>query len=156
MRLLSVISFVVISQSAAAQSTTNKSTAVIEDPMIQEFSKRHQELMPKVAVADMFYGCHIANNAAEFKLSALINDMDRTLLADKLTACLGEDSIASDKALNFGITACFIDQIGHLPKDEQSQRLAQVKAVLPDLPRGERQKSFTQCVNNQTLKYMAE
>lgn len=139
-----------------AQSTTQKSSTVVEDPMLQEFSQRHQQLMPKVAVADMFYGCHIANNDAEFTLPYLIKDMDRKLLADKLSQCLGEETIASDKALNFGITACFIDQIGHLPADEQTQRLNDVKAVLPELPRIERQKSFTQCVNNQTLKYMGE
>ncbi|WOH36061.1 hypothetical protein RI844_11835 [Thalassotalea fonticola] len=125
------------------------------DDMVKQFSELHQQLMPIVAVADMFYGCHLNKpQQQQYTLEFLINDMDKDLLATNLSDCLGEDNLASDNALNYGIKACFSDQMSHLPESEQQQNLEQVDTVLAQLPRAERQKSFTQCVNNQTLKYL--
>jgi hypothetical protein len=125
------------------------------DEMIKQFSLLHEQLMPKVAVADMFYGCNLSQEK-QFSFKQLITDMDKEQLASKLMVCLGEDNIASDVALNFGITGCFIDQLSHLEKTEQQKSLSQVNDALAKLPRAERQKSFTQCVNNQTLKYLSQ
>lgn len=124
------------------------------DEMVKQFSEMHQQLMPIVAVADMFYGCHLNKPQQQYSLFFLINDMDRDLLATKLSECLGEENLASDNALNYGIKACFSDQMSHLPENEQQKNIEQVETVLTQLPRAERQKSFTQCVNNQTLKYL--
>ena len=125
------------------------------DEMIKQFSLLHEQLMPKVAVADMFYGCNLSQEE-QFNFKELIIDMDKDLLASKLIACLGEDNIASDAALNFGIKACFIDQLSNLEKSDQQKQLSQVNDAIAELPRAERQKSFTQCVNNQTLKYLSQ
>ncbi|OUS28101.1 hypothetical protein A9Q98_08160 [Thalassotalea sp. 42_200_T64] len=136
-----------------AQSTTKPKTAD-PDKMVRKFAEMHQQLMPVVAVADMFYGCNISSEQTQFSLQNLIHNMDKDVLATKLSNCLGEENIASDKALNFGLQGCFIDQMSHLPDAQRKQRLLEVNDIIKLLPRAERQKSFTQCVNNQTLKYL--
>ncbi|WP_068546191.1 hypothetical protein [Thalassotalea crassostreae] len=135
-------------------STSFAQTNVSDDKMLNEFSKIHQELMPKVAVADMFYGCMIDKKQGSYSIEFLINEMDKTELADKLQACLGEDTIASNAALNYGIKACFIDQMSGLTEEQQKSKLVAVDEALANLPIEERKRSFTQCVNNQTLSYM--
>lgn len=151
MRLLFLFTSIIFSDLLFAASQTKPANP---DEMVKQFSEMHQQLMPIVAVADMFYGCHLNKPQQQYTLKFLINDMDKDLLANNLSECLGEDNLASDNALNYGIRACFSDQMSHLSKNEQQQNLEQVDAVLTKLPRAERQKSFTQCVNNQTLKYL--
>ncbi|WNC68314.1 hypothetical protein RI845_17565 [Thalassotalea nanhaiensis] len=151
MRLLSF--FLLFSFSSGLFAATQTKPAN-PDEMVKQFSKMHEQLMPIVAVADMFYGCHLNKAQEQYTLEFLINDMDKELLATKLSECLGEENLASDNALNYGIKACFSDQMSHLPDDEQQKNIEQVDNVLAELPRSERQKSFTQCVNNQTLKYL--
>jgi len=48
-----------------------------------------------------------------------------------------------------------MDQLSELPEAEQQASLNKVEQATAALPRSERQKSFTQCVNNQTLKYLS-
>ncbi|TRX55112.1 hypothetical protein [Thalassomonas sp. M1454] len=137
-----------------AQTTTAPVNTKSPDIMVEEFSLLHQQLMPKVAVADIYYGCHLSEET-QYTIEYLITEMDKDVLANKLMACLGDDNIASDKALNFGIKGCFIDQLSALPETEQQASLNKVEQATASLPRSERQKSFTQCVNNQTLKYLS-
>ncbi|WNC72673.1 hypothetical protein RGQ13_01460 [Thalassotalea psychrophila] len=151
MRLFLFFTTLIFSNLLVAASQTKPANP---DEMVKQFSEMHQQLMPIVAVADMFYGCHLNKPQEQYALNFLINDMDRNLLATKLSECLGEENLASDNALNFGIKACFSDQMSHLTESEQQKNIEQVEAVLAKLPRAERQKSFTQCVNNQTLKYL--
>ncbi len=150
--------FFCVSSYAQTSTTANLNNSANDqnpDEMVKQFSLLHQQLMPKVAVADMYYGCELTQSK-QYSFRQLIIEMDKTELAEKLVACLGEETLASDRALNLGILACFIDQTNHLPEQEQQQHLEQVKNALYNLPRAERQKSFTQCVNNQTLKYLSE
>ena len=166
MRILFFVINLVIATSVFSQPTIPTTHAENPDEMINQFTLLHQQLMPRVAVADMFYGCHfndhLKNNSdlvtkdQQYSFSYLINEMDKNTLAIKLMACLGEDSIASDKALNFGIKACFIDQFSELPELEQAQALTRVDTAIQSLAKAERQQSFTKCVNNQTLKYLAK
>ncbi|MEW6999693.1 hypothetical protein AADZ86_18530 [Colwelliaceae bacterium BS250] len=153
MRQLVFIFSILFLTSTYAQTATDP--AKNPDEMIKQFSLLHRDLMPKVAVADMFYGCNLSQEK-QFSFKELIIDMDKDQLASKLIVCLGEDNLASDVALNFGIKACFIDQLSHLEETEQQKSLNQVNNALAKLSRAERQKSFTQCVNNQTLKYLSQ
>ncbi|MDN3652375.1 hypothetical protein QWY77_06315 [Thalassotalea ponticola] len=150
----SVILLAVFSHTAHAFDTDSTEQDNEQSPIVKAFAKQHQELMPKVAVADMYAGCLHAKEQSWVDLKALIEDTDKAQLAEQLTDCLGEHSLASDQALNYGIFACFYDQMADLESSERQQNLKQVSAVLTSLPRAERQKSFTQCVNNQTLKYL--
>ncbi|NMP16140.1 hypothetical protein [Thalassotalea sp. Y01] len=135
--------------------TSQASDDTQPNPMIDAFAKQHSELMPKVAVADMYYGCLLEKGEQMPSFTKLIKETDKETLANDLTACLGDKSLASDAALNYGIAACFYDQMAQLDEAQRQQNMQQVKAALADLPRQERQKSFTQCVNNQTLKYLS-
>ena len=49
--------------------------------------------------------------------------MDKNTLAEKLGDCLGDDTMQSDTALNFGLFGCFEQQLAHLPKAEQEQKM---------------------------------
>lgn len=153
MRPLIFILSIILSSSSYAQTATTP--VQNPDAMVKQFSLLHQQLMPKVAVADMFYGCNLSQQK-QFSFKELIVDMDKELLASKLMACLGDENIASDIALNFGIKACFIDQLSNLEASKKQQSLSQVDEAIAKLTKAERQKSFTQCVNNQTLKYLSQ
>lgn len=151
MRLLPIFLTSLLPTLALAQTSSSSASP---EALVDKFSKIHQDLMPIVAVADMFYGCNEAQGNKTYEFSELINSMDKDVLADNLVNCLGDDNLASDKALNFGIKACFTDQLSQLPKQEQQEKLNQVDQIIASLPRNQRQRSFTQCVNNQTLKYI--
>ncbi|WP_371374984.1 hypothetical protein [Thalassotalea aquiviva] len=135
------------------EATTTARPAPGMQDMLAEFSNRHQALMPKVAIADMFYGCNL-EATPQYSFEQLIVEMDKTTLAENLIQCLGDDNLASDTALNFGIKGCFIDQMSQLPTEQQNNQMASVEQAIEQLSRKERQRSFTQCVNNQTLKYI--
>lgn len=128
-----------------------------QQELVENFKQVHQNLMAKVAVADMYYGCQLTQKNLQQKrvsIETLILETDKDTLGQQLMQCLGEDGVGSDKALNYGITGCFSDQTKHLGKDEQQQKMAQVAQAIEVLGKVERQKSFTQCVNNQTLMYL--
>ncbi|KGJ98005.1 hypothetical protein [Thalassotalea sp. ND16A] len=155
MRIL-VLSLLMLCPLTSIAKPTTKTATADPDEMVRKFAEMHQQLMPIVAVADMFYGCNISSKQTQFSLQHLIYDMDKDVLATKLSRCLGDENIASDKALNFGLQACLIDQMSHLQGAEKKQRLREANDIIKQLPRTERQKSFTQCVNNQTLKYLRQ
>lgn len=122
----------------------------------KRFSKQHQQLMPVVAVADMFFICNQVRkfDKADYKLNFLITEMDKNILAEKLGRCLGEDTMQSDVALNFGLLGCFQGQLAHLPKAEREQKMHLVKQAVSSLSHSERKKSFTQCVTEQSIHYL--
>jgi len=122
----------------------------------KRFSKQHQQLIPVVAVADMFFSCNQVRkvDGVEYELSYLITQMDKNTLAEKLGACLGDDTMQSDTALNFGLFGCFHQQLAHLPKAERAQKMQLVKQAVSSLSHEERKKSFTQCVTEQSIHYL--
>jgi hypothetical protein len=122
----------------------------------KRFSEQHQQLIPIVAVADMFFSCNQARKTdkANYQLSFLITKMDKNNLADKLGNCLGEDNMQSEVALNFGLFGCFQDQLAHLPEAERQQKMQLVKQAVASLSHEERKKSFTQCVTEQSIHYL--
>ena len=120
------------------------------------FSKQHDQLIPKVAVADMFFACNIENNN-EFgnkSLSELIKNEGRGRLAEKLSACLNGESVKSEKAINYGLLGCFHDQLVDLPQDEKEQKIKLVDSAIASLSLAEKKKSLTQCVSDQAISYL--
>lgn len=122
----------------------------------EKFSSQHEQLIPVVAVADMYFACNQARKTDVEKLSvkALIVDLDRNKLAQKLSDCLGEESANSDTALNFGLIACFDEQLKELPEKDRAVKQKLVRQAIAKLSKAERQKSFTQCVTDQAIGYL--
>lgn len=122
----------------------------------EQFSAKHQALIPVVAVADMFYGCNQERKSepVNYQIKDLVTRVDRDKLAQMLSTCLAEDSPKSDVALNFGLKSCFREQFSHLPKAERTEKMALVTKSIEQLPRVERQKSFTLCVTEQAIQYL--
>jgi hypothetical protein len=122
----------------------------------EQFSLRHEKLIPIVAVADIFYACNQSRKVvtSNSTIKELVNKTDKTKLAENLALCLGEDTMQSDAAINFGLVGCFNVQLAHLPKEEREQKMMLVKKVILSLSREERKKSFTQCVTEQAINYL--
>ena len=122
----------------------------------ERFSEQHKQLIPVVAVADMFISCNKARkvDSVNYELSHLVNNMDRETLATKLEGCLDGDTIQSDVALNFGLEGCFHEQLAHLPEEERKLNMQRVKSAIVGLSHAERKKSFTQCVTEQSIQYL--
>jgi len=122
----------------------------------EQYSVKHQQLIPVVAVADMFSACNRARKVdpIHYRLADLVTKMDRNQLATKLSLCLGDDSMQSDAALNFGLIGCFSDQLSQLSNEERLQKMKLVEKAILSLSRDERKKSFTQCVTQQAIQYL--
>jgi hypothetical protein len=122
----------------------------------QKFSEQHQKLIPVVAVADIFYACNIERKVdpLDHQLNDLISTMDKDRLAQQLALCLGDDTIQSEVAINFGLLGCFHEQLAHLPAVERQQKMLLVKNAIHSLSSSERKKSFTQCVTEQAIHYL--
>ena len=120
------------------------------------FSEQHKNLIPIVAVADMFFACDKAKNSgtANYQVKELVENMDRNVLAEKLSACLADASMQSDKALNYGLYGCFYEQLDQLSQDEKQEKMQIVTASIASLSREDRQKSFSRCVTDQTISYL--
>jgi len=138
------------------KSPSEQSSAEHNAWLKEQFSQQHEKLIPIVAVADIFYACNQTRKviARTHSLADLINKMDKNKLAESLALCLGEDTLQSDVAINFGLVGCFDEQLAHLPKEEREQKMILVKKVILSLSREERQKSFTQCVTEQAIHYL--
>ncbi|NMP30441.1 hypothetical protein HII17_02600 [Thalassotalea sp. M1531] len=121
-----------------------------------EFVPKHQAIIPKVAVADMFYGCNLDRKVdpIPYQLAQIIEKMDKGQLAEKLDLCLKGDTPQSDSALNYGLVGCFTDQLSALPKEERDEKMELVTGAIERLSREQRQKSFTKCVSEQAIKYI--
>ncbi|SEL39024.1 hypothetical protein SAMN05216262_11036 [Colwellia chukchiensis] len=119
------------------------------------FSEQHQALIPLVAVADMLYSCEKERNVGEqLSVKSMLTQLDKNTLAEKLMLCLAQTSLQSDIALNFGLKACFEEQLAELAADERQQKMALVAQAITELSRAERQKSFTKCVTAQAIDYL--
>ena len=155
--VLTVMLFVFPMTTYASASTPSKESTAERDAWLKmRFSKQHEQLIPVVAVADMFFSCNRARktDAVSYQLKDLVQKMDKALLAEKLAECLGEDTMQSEAALNFGLLGCFHDQLAHLPEEEKQQKMKLVKQAIASLSRSERQRSFTQCVTEQSIHYL--
>jgi len=121
-----------------------------------KFNHQHNKLTPKVAVADVFFACNNDKNNiyGEYSLDTLITTTHKDILAKKANLCLADEEINSNTAINYGLVGCFQDQFKNLPENERESKLNQVKKALKTLPKAERQKSFTKCVVNQSIKYL--
>lgn len=150
------MSLLLLTNSSPAIAQQNNSTTEHEAWLKQQFGEQHQQLIPIVAVADMLYSCNLERKIEPviYKLKELIVNMDKNRLAEKLITCLGDDGMQSDIALNFGLLGCFHEQLAHLPEAERQQKEVLVKRAILSLSRGERKKSFTQCVNEQAIHYL--
>ena len=155
------LSFLVLSHfyllSAQAAETSSRDEVAQHNAWLKkQFSEQHQQLTPKVVVADMLYACNKVRQIepVNFQLKDLIVNMDKIRLAEKLVRCLGEDELQSDVALNFGLFGCFHAQLAHLPETERQQKMALVKNAVLSLSREERKKSLTQCVSQQAIHYL--
>jgi len=140
-------------------SEVNKDNQSLEEHnawLKQRFSEQHKKLIPVIAVADIFYACNIERkiDPVDYQLKELILSMDKNRLAEKLAQCLGEDTLQSDIAINFGLLGCFYGQLAHLTKAEQQQKMLLVKSAIHSLSSSERKKSFTQCVTEQAIHYL--
>ncbi len=141
---------------ANAQEHTNTMTSEHKQWLRDKFSKQHQEIIPKVAVADIFYGCNMERKTepTHMPIEMLVNKLDKTVLAEKLTSCLGEETIQSDTALKFGLTSCYRDLLSDLPEQELVEKMELVNGAISKLSQEERKKSFTKCVTEQAIKYL--
>lgn len=122
----------------------------------KKFGEQHKKIIPVVAVADIFYACNIERKVdlIDYQLNELILKMDRNRLSQKLALCLGDETIQSDVAINFGLLGCFHEQLAHLPKVERQQKMLLVKSAIHALSSNERKKNFTQCVTEQAIHYL--
>jgi hypothetical protein len=121
----------------------------------QTFGAQHQQLIPVVAVADMFFACDQQSQQPQgFSLDHLVREMNKDMLAEKLLACLDGQSLTSDGAINFGLLGCFQDQLAGLPLAEQQQKMALVSQSFKRLSRQQRQQSLTKCVTTQAISYL--
>lgn len=134
----------------------SQNDAAHNDWLKKRFNQQHQELIPVVAVADMFLICNQTRKVEEtnYQLKYLITEMDKNVLAEKLSNCLGNDNVKSNVALNFGLFGCFQAQLAHLPKADRQQKMDLVKQAIASLSLTEREKSFTQCVTEQSIHYL--
>lgn len=180
--LVSKVLFVLLSLGLSVQASASPSAGELtptEIPLSSEhkkwlhdrFNDQHQKLIPVVAVADMVHGCQLAkarqnkakqNNAKKnsqvmpqvLPLVQLIVELDRNALAEQLISCLGESSVQSEQALNYGVLGCFSEQLSRLTAVEKEAKMQQVRDSLKLLPKAERQKSFTKCVTEQAINYL--
>ena len=144
------------STSATLGAKSEKSEKEHNDWLKKRFSEQHQQLIPLVAVADIFYSCNKARQVdkVDYTLTYLVTEMDKNVLAEKLHTCLAGDSMQSDVALNFGLFACFEQQLAHLPVAEQEEKMQLVRKAVASISHQERKKSFTQCVTEQSIHYL--
>lgn len=136
------------SLSVSAQDATNEH--------FNQYKQKHSELVPVVAVADMYYGCSVMrlNKTPDYSVNHMVTMLDRDLLADNLSRCLNEDSLKSEVAINFGLYGCFFNQMSHLSDKERESYMDKVNGLLGTLSKEQKQKSFTQCVSDQTVNYI--
>lgn len=140
-----------------AQAEDDINLAVELDKMLKNlFSKQHDVLIPKVAVADIFFACNADNNNdfGTKALADLIQNVSKEKLAENLSACLNGQSVKSDKAINYGLLGCFHDQLDELPEEEQRHKIKLVKQAIASLSIEEKKKSLSQCVTDQAISYL--
>lgn len=118
--------------------------------------EQHKNISAVVAVADMFYGCNQERkiDSSMPDVSTLVTKTDKKLLADQLRTCLKGELPNSDTAINFGLIGCFDEQLKNLPEKDRALKKQLVLKAIKSLSKAERQKSFTQCVTDQSIAYL--
>lgn len=150
------VSFGILVSAVNALAKTSTAESEHNAWLKQQFSEKHQQLIPIVAVADMFFSCNKERKVDPigYQLKELITVMHKDKLAEKLVLCLGNDTMQSDVALKFGLLGCFHDQLAKLPEIERKQKMTLVKRAIGALSLTERKKSFTHCVTQQAIHYL--
>ncbi|WP_448546953.1 hypothetical protein [Thalassotalea fusca] len=122
----------------------------------EKFSDQHQSLIPIVAVADMYFACNRDRNIepARYPVAKLVMQTDKDELAQKLSHCLGKQTVKSEVAVNYGLQGCFEEQLSRFPKKEKQQKMALVNKAIASLSLEEKQKSFSKCVTQQAIRYL--
>jgi len=141
---------------AQEQTESNNKLTEHQQWLKNKFTGQHNELIPIVAVADMLFACNQANDNAYGKhsLKALITQLPKQRLAEKLSSCLAGESVNSETAINYGLLGCFHDQLDGLPEVEKRKKVKLVKSAIASLSFEERKQSFTQCVTDQSIAYL--
>jgi hypothetical protein len=157
MKIFTLIIFLLFSQLFLAPISYADTTTDIENNSLQQrFIKKHQAIVPVVAVADMFFACNRQRHtdSYDYQIADLVNKMDKNQLAEKLSDCLAGESLKSDIALNFGLIGCFHAQMASLNQKKYDEKMGQLELLLVKLPREQRQKTFTKCVSEQALYFV--
>lgn len=145
---------------AVLLTTITGTVQAIEDEVYKKwlkerFADQHEQLIPVVAVADMYFSCQQTLTAKKrYQVKELIMEMSREELALKLQNCLGEHSLDSDVAVDYGIKACFYEQFSQLSEKDRSDRMKLVSKAVASLSLEEKKKSFAKCVTSQTIAYL--
>lgn len=150
------IMFVIIQVLFAAPSYAEEMSKERAKWLKDKFSAQHQQLSAVVAVADMFYGCNQVRkiDPSMPDVATLVTKTDKNALADKLRLCLKGELPNSDTAINFGLIGCFDEQLKNLPEKDRALKKQLVRQAIKSLSKSERQKSFTQCVTDQSIAYL--
>lgn len=147
-------SFLLLGVNAAVKAEQSQSSNM-DQWLKARFGEQHEKLIPIVAVADMYFSCQQdLEPDSQLTIKALITELDRDVLAEKLITCLDGASVKSDLALNYGLKGCFHEQLSALSLPEKQQKMILVTKAIAALSRVERQKSFTQCVTDQAIGYL--
>ena len=151
-RLAFIFSCFVISTVSYASPNNDSHEKWLKD----QFSEQHQALIPIVAVANIFSGCNQIRkfDPINYQIKDLVLKMDKQVLSDKTLGCLANDKIHSEVAIDFGVLACFKQQMSHQTKAEIKEKMAQVSKALAELPLSEKKKSFTECTTYQAIEYL--
>lgn len=119
------------------------------------FGTQHEQLIPIVAVADMYFSCNKQKNTeSNVTIKALITQIDKNELAQMLIQCLDGKTPKSDLAINYGLSGCFNEQFHELSAVEKQEKMRLVAQKITTLSRKERQKSLTKCVTVQAINYL--
>ena len=152
-KILSLFLSLGISIASLASTQTNNNS---DEALKNRFAAQHQAMIPIVAVADMFFACNRQRHSEnyDYQLNELITKMDKGELAQKLDKCLAGAPLKSDIALNFGLIGCFHSQMATLDQKTYDEKMGQLELLLVQLPREERQKTFTKCVTDQAIYFL--
>jgi len=154
--LILLLSLMLSSPAFSFEESQQKNLTDHQQWLKDRFNDQHNKLIPVVAVADMLFACNQANGYVygKFSLKALITEISKERLAEKLESCLADESIHSDIAINYGLLGCFHDQLDGLKPEEKAARIKLVKKAMASLSLNERKQSFTQCVTDQSIAYL--
>lgn len=122
----------------------------------EQMSAKHQQLIPKVMVADIYFACNLDKKIepVTYPLSHLIYRVSKAQLSEKLISCLGSTDIRSEQAINYGLLACFSEQFSNLTKQEQQANMQKVHKAIASLSVSEKQQSFLKCTTQQAVQYI--
>lgn len=147
-----ILLLMVMSSAIVAKELTQEHADWLKDKMLV----KHKELIPKVMVADIYFGCNLEKKIEPitYPLSHLVEKVSKKLLSEKLVSCLGNSDIRSEQAINYGLVVCFSQQFKELTKEEQQENMQKVRSAIATLTRNEKQQSFLKCTTQQAIQYI--